>query len=103
MELYVKLFIFIVFIGLVESLLNINRKKLPYYESKKFEVLDDKYYKLVFISDVILFLTILIISLLSSKIDSIALYSAICTITVILMMQFCKYIGLRKMYIKKLK
>ena len=102
MKLYAILFLLVALLRLVDSLLNINRKKLSSYESKRFKVLDDKYFKIIFTSDLILFVVIAIVSLLSSKIDSIGLYAAICSLTAVLTMELCKFIGLRKIYIKKI-
>lgn len=102
MELYAKIFIVLAFVRLFESLLNINRKKLSSYDSKRFDVLDDRYYKIVFLSDVILCIAITLISLLSPIINSLSLYSAICSLITVVTIELCKYIGLRKMYIKRL-
>lgn len=90
------------FVRFFESLLNLNRKKMSSYESKRFKVLDDKYYNVVLLSDTILLVVIAIISLLSPRIDSLGLYSAMCSLMIVLTMKLCKSIGLRKMYIEKL-
>ena len=102
MELYAKIFIVLAFVRLFESLLNMNRKKLSSYDSKRFDVLDDRYYKIVFLSDVILCIAITLISLLSPIINSLGLYSATCSLIMVVTIELSKYIGLRKMYIKKL-
>lgn len=102
MELYAKIFIVLAFVRLFESLLSMNRKKLSSYDSKRFDVLDDRYYKIVFLSDVILCIAITLISLLSPIINSLGLYSAICSLITVVTIELSKYIGLRKMYIKKL-
>ena len=62
-----KVFIVFAVFRLVISLINITIKKIPYYDSKRIKVIDDKYYKIICVSDAILCVGIIIISLLSAK------------------------------------
>lgn len=103
MKLYAKFFILLATIRLFESLLNINRKKLSSYDSKRFTVLDDRYYKIVFVSDAVLCIGIVLISLLSSRINSMGLYSATCSFMALISMKVTMSISFNKMYIKKLR
>ncbi|MGL5152223.1 MAG: hypothetical protein ACRC7N_16835 [Clostridium sp.] len=104
MELYAKLFVILAFIRVFVSLFNLNRKKLMSYayDYKRFEILDDKYYKILFISDVVLCILITGVSLISLRIDNVVIYCVICFILIVAIMGSCRRISLRNGYIKKL-
>lgn len=100
MNLCVKLFLFLAFIRVFVSIYNLNKKRLISYDNNRFIILDDIYYKVVLLSDIVLCIIITTISLLSSKIDNLAIYCGICFVFIIATMDMCRRISLKNGYIK---